>query len=358
MDVFWLNFSNWDDVFYFGNAIGENGTLPANPTVAVVDSADFNAVRQSGGGFLNPVGVTNPNDFNRDHFVNAFDSGITRDAAGRPSLQLITPPANAAFAPAAAAPDSPLLEAGNPAEFVDDFASPAPMNELLLQAPLQPENRWVPAASPEPSPADGGPQQAEAAQALGSPIPAAAAAGGMLAGADAVGRAPQAFPAVNSPLPMARQAQAAGSPVGLVADAARQTSLVQLPRLFVLPLLGQGTSSSFNEGSRLRPAWLAIPSGTSTEFILPSNSFHSRWSGPANGLFSFDPLNADLAPYGGTKASTPSGKDSAYFRRRFPSGHSLKAVSQHILAEILATPPPSTSNGAAAPAHAHQSAGS
>ena len=79
-----------EDVFYFGNAVADTGNSQSD---ARVDQADFDAVIQSGRGFLDPAGVTNRYDFNHDHFVNAFDAAIARDQASASvaPLQLISP---------------------------------------------------------------------------------------------------------------------------------------------------------------------------------------------------------------------------------------------------------------------------
>jgi len=75
-----------DDVFYFGNAIGESGNHAAD---AMVDLADELAVRSHKTGFT-PALVTNPYDFNRDRRVNATDELIARyNHSGADALQLI-----------------------------------------------------------------------------------------------------------------------------------------------------------------------------------------------------------------------------------------------------------------------------
>ena len=75
-----------DDVFYFGNAVGESGNNAAD---AVVDLADELAVRSHKTGFT-PAPVTNPYDFNRDRRVNATDELLARyNHSGADPLQLI-----------------------------------------------------------------------------------------------------------------------------------------------------------------------------------------------------------------------------------------------------------------------------
>ncbi|QEG21062.1 cellulase family glycosylhydrolase [Mariniblastus fucicola] len=79
-----------DDVFYFGNAIGECGT---STTDARVDANDVSAVRGNLSGFFT-VDVVNEFDINRDRRVNATDVGIVRNnLSGFFSVRLITPTA-------------------------------------------------------------------------------------------------------------------------------------------------------------------------------------------------------------------------------------------------------------------------
>jgi len=70
--------------------VAETGNESAS---AVVNAADAALVSQSVGGFMNPVGITSAYDFNRDHFINAFDVAAARDGATIPAtvLQLISP---------------------------------------------------------------------------------------------------------------------------------------------------------------------------------------------------------------------------------------------------------------------------
>lgn len=80
-----------DDVFYFGNAVGEVGD--AAGVDAVVTGADEIAVRQNQRGPFSPAGIVSVHDFDRDRLVNATDQWIARSqvtSVGGP-LQLITP---------------------------------------------------------------------------------------------------------------------------------------------------------------------------------------------------------------------------------------------------------------------------
>jgi hypothetical protein len=64
-----------DDVFYFGNAIGECGNDPANAIVNVTDVALTRANPRSP---LTPAPVTFAYDYNRDGLVNVTDTAICR----------------------------------------------------------------------------------------------------------------------------------------------------------------------------------------------------------------------------------------------------------------------------------------
>ncbi|MEX2673322.1 MAG: Ig-like domain-containing protein, partial [Phycisphaeraceae bacterium] len=79
-----------DNVFYFGNAVGETGDSESD---AQVTSADEDGVAQNPHSPFNPATIDSPYDFNRDRLVSAQDRLIARsnqtDAAS--ALQLITP---------------------------------------------------------------------------------------------------------------------------------------------------------------------------------------------------------------------------------------------------------------------------
>jgi hypothetical protein len=80
-----------DEVFYFGNAVGETGDNPLN---AVVNATDENRVAANKTGFV-LAPVTNVYDFNHDRRVNATDVLIARDnhtTQGVDALNLITVP--------------------------------------------------------------------------------------------------------------------------------------------------------------------------------------------------------------------------------------------------------------------------
>ena len=80
-----------DDVFYFGNAIGEPGNDPSNAIVNVTDVALTRANPRSP---INPAAITFPYDYDRDGLVNVTDTAICRANQTSPitALSLISVP--------------------------------------------------------------------------------------------------------------------------------------------------------------------------------------------------------------------------------------------------------------------------
>ena len=84
-----------DDVFYFGNAVGECGDgATYTPPDAKVNATDEIAARNNPHTGANPAAITDATDFNRDKKVDATDQIIARNngTTGMTALQLITPP--------------------------------------------------------------------------------------------------------------------------------------------------------------------------------------------------------------------------------------------------------------------------
>ena len=79
-----------DDVFYFGNAIGESGDSAVD---AIVDATDEIAARNNPRTFMRPAGIENICDFNRDGKVDATDQIVSRNNVTDFSndLELISP---------------------------------------------------------------------------------------------------------------------------------------------------------------------------------------------------------------------------------------------------------------------------
>jgi hypothetical protein len=80
-----------DDVFYFGNAIGDCGNDPLDAVVNVTDVALTRANPRSA---LVPATISNNYDYNRDKQVNVIDTAISRANQTSPltSLRLISVP--------------------------------------------------------------------------------------------------------------------------------------------------------------------------------------------------------------------------------------------------------------------------
>jgi hypothetical protein len=88
-----------DEVFYFGNAIGEVGNLAA-PQDAKVTTLDVSLTRSNLIALPAPAPtITNVYDFNRDHKVNTMDVSLMRSylTTAMNALKLITVPAEAAL---------------------------------------------------------------------------------------------------------------------------------------------------------------------------------------------------------------------------------------------------------------------
>ena len=65
-----------DDIFYFGNAVGETGD---SATHAFIDGADLAGVQGNLRNFLNPAPITFVYDANRDQLVDGTDIAVARD---------------------------------------------------------------------------------------------------------------------------------------------------------------------------------------------------------------------------------------------------------------------------------------
>jgi hypothetical protein len=102
-----------NDVFYFGNAVGETGN---STTDAVVDGLDFSGVRDHPMNFLNRAAVTYAYDINRDGFVDATDLVLARDHTTTVlnALKLITVPVGTGSSPSEASIASAAADAGAP----------------------------------------------------------------------------------------------------------------------------------------------------------------------------------------------------------------------------------------------------
>lgn len=81
-----------NDVFYFGNAIGDTGDSTLNAQVGI---SDENRVRNNPRNFLNRPGIDFAYDLDRNGLVNLSDSNAARNNGSNflTALRLITPPA-------------------------------------------------------------------------------------------------------------------------------------------------------------------------------------------------------------------------------------------------------------------------
>ncbi|HYW80350.1 MAG TPA: hypothetical protein VE890_12270 [Thermoguttaceae bacterium] len=79
------------DVFYFGNAPADAGDSATN---AIVNATDEILARNFQHSAVNPAGIDDPYDYNRDGLVNGTDQIIARENQTNPltMLRLITPP--------------------------------------------------------------------------------------------------------------------------------------------------------------------------------------------------------------------------------------------------------------------------
>lgn len=111
-----------DDVFYFGNAIGEVGNATAD---ALVNATDELRIRANPRSLLNPAAITNVYDINRDKSVNATDQLLARANVTSPltGLPLITPGASGS---AAALAGGGTAAGSNDAAAVGFHTSPDP----------------------------------------------------------------------------------------------------------------------------------------------------------------------------------------------------------------------------------------
>ena len=82
-----------NDVFYFGNAIGDfNVGNSGTPTIVRSDASDSTAVRKNLSPGANTVGVTNVFDINKDGRVNAIDMGLVRQNQQDRLIRFFTAP--------------------------------------------------------------------------------------------------------------------------------------------------------------------------------------------------------------------------------------------------------------------------
>ncbi|MCA9168748.1 MAG: tandem-95 repeat protein, partial [Planctomycetales bacterium] len=97
-----------DDVFYFGNALGETGSTPGN---TLVTSIDIIAARDHQRGPFDLAPIDDPYDFNRDRLVSSIDVILARD--NQVGLLMALPLISPSEAPASLAARSVTLVPGD-----------------------------------------------------------------------------------------------------------------------------------------------------------------------------------------------------------------------------------------------------
>jgi hypothetical protein len=125
-----------NDVFYFGNAIGESGNSTSD---TIVDSTDELGARNDPHSFLNPTDLTNVHDYNRDGRVDALDQIIARNNANDPSTALVLWSAPSTFASPATARPVPAAAHAHP--------QPTDPWELLKQRLVARSRKHTPAVT-------------------------------------------------------------------------------------------------------------------------------------------------------------------------------------------------------------------
>ncbi len=146
-----------NDVFCFGNAVGETGNVATN---AIVNAADEIAARNNPA-FSPPATITNAYDFDRNRLVNAADQILARNnITFFDALRLITVPAAPGGAVAAGNLASVIQELGAPAGAVESpgEANPpsAPQELVTPMAEATPPPELAPIAAAGPLPASTG----------------------------------------------------------------------------------------------------------------------------------------------------------------------------------------------------------
>src|SRR5205085_6195678 len=91
------------DVFYFGNAVGESGNVPGDYSVSLSDEL---AARNNPVSIVPGTTVTNKYDFNRDGTVSVIDQLLSRNniTTAATKLKQITPTASVQVRPFLAQP--------------------------------------------------------------------------------------------------------------------------------------------------------------------------------------------------------------------------------------------------------------
>ena len=134
-----------DDVFYFGNAIGETGNSAAE---AIVNATDEIGARLNPHYFLDPAPVYDPYDFDRDTKVDATDQVHVRNNQTffLTDLDLITTPASAPPPESGSAPLAGASEPESEIRAIDvgpTTDNPLTQTESLAVGPTEGTDRWT-----------------------------------------------------------------------------------------------------------------------------------------------------------------------------------------------------------------------
>jgi len=100
-----------DDVFYFGNLVGDSGG-----TAFKVDAVDVQATRNAPYNAVNPAPPTAAGDYNRDRLVNTSDEWIAMQNSGRMLRALVAPRVDTTPAPQRLTPD--FFQSGDGGQYI------------------------------------------------------------------------------------------------------------------------------------------------------------------------------------------------------------------------------------------------
>ena len=112
-----------DDVFYFGNAIGETGNSTQNAAVNAFDEAGVLLNPRTSS---NPAGITDVYDINRDGFVNAFDEADVQifSTTSSTMLQLINLSVASPLSIGSPSPRQLILQRGDAGDLILEWQGP------------------------------------------------------------------------------------------------------------------------------------------------------------------------------------------------------------------------------------------
>jgi hypothetical protein len=250
-----------NDVFCFGNAIGESGNSTAN---AIVNSTDDVGARQNPRTPLNRAPIYNAYDYNRDSLVNSSDQVIPRLYATTPvsALKLITMPISGFAQVFASVPlTSPATSDTTVVPMAAGTSATSSTSTTALVSSADDPGQLVPSASP---PVDALSNTSEKvpltvpagdSTGKGNPLPSS----GITIFPDA--RMPKASPATGSVVPMAETNSAPSPAASAAVDSwrwARPFSPIHLDLLTPTRSLAKTALQSMSlepAAKKLSPTW-------------------------------------------------------------------------------------------------------